>query len=592
MIQYALYIRVSGALLADYSGRVRGLTFASNNRGFAECKGFIPMGLTEAFSLYSAIGGLRVQIADTSSGAVYDGRIEDVAISGDGVTLTAMGYARSLSDAPYTALWSSTRVSEWRTYLSSDDVGFSEGRYEFDTNNRLSISPRKGETLGSTGSVKEGGLAFDRASLSSRQIIGVSFDFQTSAPLNWVTRLIAYTTNPYAFSAVVWSLASSGGLRNGAVHVVITACDRLVFGMFYNVADAVFAGETGSAYLQITNLRVVTATANRVNTTITANVASSIGMTVAVVSTARMYPGLRLVFTQSATANRGCTVVSVTDATHFVTDMDPSVGTWLIGNTVQGFVIYADEIADDLITVTSALNSGQLSSSLSLTDSPALDLLNESYADMLPCDIMDYLIRLGDASGNQWEWGVKDAQRLYMRAQNAQRTWYIDVSDLDIQRTLDQLTNSVYAVYSDANNRAVRSAATADSGSIARYGLTRRKALAVQTTSAAQAAYQQATALADGREPRPRAGVVVRQVFDAGGSRWPLWYVQAGDTMVIRNLSPSLGVAIDRVRVFRLTRAEYRFDDDTLTLEPETPIARLDVLLAQLAAGVARPARG
>ncbi len=70
------------------------------------------------------------------------------------------------------------------------------------------------------------------------------------------------------------------------------------------------------------------------------------------------------------------------------------------------------------------------------------------------------------------------------------------------------------------------------------------------------------------------------KLYDANGNVWPLFSVRAGDTMIIRNLPPTLSTAIDRIRVFRLTRAEYHVDDDTLTLEPESPLPTLAAMLA------------
>ncbi len=58
-------------------------------------------------------------------------------------------------------------------------------------------------------------------------------------------------------------------------------------------------------------------------------------------------------------------------------------------------------------------------------------------------------------------------------------------------------------------------------------------------------------------------------------------YVRAGDTVVIRNLPPTLSTEIDRIRIFRITRTEYDPVRNTVTVEPEAPIDSLEALLAQ-----------
>jgi hypothetical protein len=451
-------------------------------------------------------------------------------------------------------------------------------QWSVDTNNRLYLSCKKG-AIYPIGGAAAGMLTYAIPDQSTRQITGVQFDYSTTFPVGMTARLDLYSA-AYGYGSTIWTINGTGANLVGSIHGGVAASDRLVI-QIYNGGGAPLApaGEDGANFLRLTNMRVVTSITNRVNTTLGTTIAAGV-RTVTPASMAQIYAGQRLFINQNAAGAESITVTSITATTFTAT----FVNAHNLADSVTAHVIYADEIADGLITTTSTLNPGQLSSSLALTDSPALDLLNEVYEDQLPSDILDYLASIGDTAGNAWEWGVRDAQRLYFRRQgSAARTWYIDVSDLDIQRMLGQLTNSVYAVYSDANNRALRTAATADAASVARYGLTRRAALSVSTTSATQAGLGQAAALADRKDPKPRAGVTISQVFDAGGARWPLWAVAAGDTVIIRNLPPTLSTTIDRIRVFRLSRAAYDFDTNTLALEPELPRPTLDALLAQQA---------
>jgi len=580
MIQFAIYTAYGGSLIADYSTRVQGLSVATNDRGYAECSGFVPMGLAEAFLLYDRPGLPHVRVSDSSSGAVYEGRLEDVAIVDGGVQITALGYSRSLGDTPYTALWSDTSVSGWRPVLDTEVAGMFPSRFQFDTNNRLFITPQKNSTQGNTPIV--GALTFAVPYGSSRLISGISFDYTLVAPANWTAQLISQTET-FGSRAAEWTLASAGPTQTGTkLSLPGTARARLEFSLYYNAAAAVSGAETGDIYLKITNLRIVTATTNRVNTTLGTNIAAGT-RTVTPGSMTNIYVGQSLQIDQgSATVGESVTVTAITSTTFTAVFAFAHVTT----STVNAHVIYADEIARDLIGTITALNSAQLESSTALVQSPAIDLTDEVYEDRSPSDVLDYLTGLGDTQSRAWEWGVFGQQLLSFRPQSsASRTWYTDVSSLDVTRTLDQLYNSVYAVYSDASGRSLRTSPTADSTSIARYGVTRRQAISAQTTSATLAGVEASASLSDTNDPRPRSGLTLTQVFDAGGARWPLWSVQAGDTIVIRNLPPTLSTAIDRIRVFRLTRADYHFDDDTLDIEPETPRATLDSLLARLALG-------
>lgn len=578
MIQYAIYVSPGGALVADYSNRVQGLAFATNNRGFAECTGFVPMSLQEAFQLYDRAGLPHVLVNDASSGQVFEGRLEDVAITKGGVNLTALGYSRSLGDSPYTALWSLTDVRQFRPTRPDEQASRSPEQYQIDTNNRIQIALPQGQIYGNVANTC--GMVYQIPDGSSRQIIGVAFDAVVTLPTNWIVQLNQWSAN---YAGVTTALIDTGIAGTNVINKFFTfaGCSYLEFVVYNNTGANYTVNNAPNVWrVQITNVRVVTTTANKVDTTTTAVIAAGAAVSVPVVSSTRMYVGQRLHMGIPAAIGFNATVLTIPDATHFTADLSAAMAS---GGNVQAFVVYADEIVKDLVSVTATLNSTQLASSTALIQSPALDLLNESYEDQYGADILDYLIKLGDnqTTPRQWEWGVLTGRLLYFRPQSsAARTWYIDISELDVQRTIDALYNSIYATYQEAGGRALRTNINADSGSVARYGLTRRKVRAVQSTSLTQANAQRDAVLADSSDPKPKSGVAITKLYDASGSLWALTSAHAGDTVIIRNLPPTLSTAIDRIRVFRLTRTEYHADDDTLTLEPEAPLSTLESQLA------------
>ena len=251
--------------------------------------------------------------------------------------------------------------------------------------------------------------------------------------------------------------------------------------------------------------------------------------------------------------------------------------------------VYANEIAQALVAYINGINSSQLQNVTALIELPALDLRDEIYEDALPSDILTKLAFLGDnqAPPRQWEWGVWENRILHFRPRGSSgRAWYVDVSALEVERTIEALRNSAYAKYQDADNRVLRTAVSADADSVARYGLTRRGFVDVDTTSATQAGTHRDAFLQDRKDPIPRSAITFDAIYDASGARWPLYAPRSGDTLTIRNLPPTLGAGIDRVRTFRLARTEYDADSDVLHVEPESPLPRLEVLVARREEGI------
>jgi len=586
-MQLAIFNPVTDVLIADWSNRVTSCSMRSGTHGYESCEAAINVPFFEAFLYYQQLGPLKLRVS-WGSYRVWEGRLEDPTQftgTSSGLKVTAFGAWVAFNDVPYTALWSDTKFDGWREYLSTDDVGFNESLYEFDTNSRISIVARKNEIFGSTGVLKEGGQVYDRLDQSSRQITGISFDFQLSAPTNWVGRLISYTINPYTFVAVPWTLNGNGGIQGGAVNITLTACDRLVFGLRYNAADAAYVGETGNTYLRITNLRIVTSTANRVNTTLTANRAAGSNVTATVGTTARMFVGGKLQINQSAAPSETVTVLSIGGATTFNATF---IGSYVSGNAVQGHIIYPDEIIKNCVSTVNALNPTQLSSDVTLIQSQSVDIDQSIYEDVYPTEIINQLLTKSDnaALPRQWVALVYDNQRLIVRPRGSGAVWFADISSLDVVRTLTNLYNSLYAVYSDSSNkRNLRTAVSTDAASVTKFQITRRKAVTIDTTDSPNAIRSRDAVLALQTDPIPRAQITLDRIFDASGTANPLFMVHSDDTLTLRNLPPILGGIYDKIRTLVITRTDYNITTNALTLELEIPIPNIDVQLAQALKG-------
>jgi len=255
--------------------------------------------------------------------------------------------------------------------------------------------------------------------------------------------------------------------------------------------------------------------------------------------------------------------------------------------TASDSTVDSSDIVSALVTYVNGVNSTQLASTTALISAPGLNLYNEIYEDKMPSDILDYLAGLGNASGSLYEAGVWENRTLHFRQRGSQgRAWYVDVSDIDIERTIEMLRNAYYAVYQDATGRPLRTSVSTDSFSVARYGVTQVGAARADTTDSTQAGYIAATALADGKAPRPRAGLAFDRLYDASGNLFPNFMMRSGDNVTIRNLPPTLSTDIDRIRSFVVAETEYDADSDVISPTPEFPLPSLEFYAARQAAGI------
>lgn len=577
-----------GALLLDATPFVQACEVSTDVHGFERLVAPVLRELAASFQLYDS--GLIYVGLFWGAQIVWEGRLEDPTLyagaSGSGLTAQALGAWRALSDTKYIALWSKSTVTDFRPVLTTEIATAQPDRFTFSAQSYIQIMPQKGATFGTTGAAKQAYYAYIMPDGGTRTIIGAQFAFTFTVPtINW--RAILLTQNSaWATVAAPWAFTSAGaGTTTRAVHVTFTGVDRLSFFMDLNAADIVLAGETGSAFLRITNLRLVTSTANEISTTLTANRNAGANVTATVSSTAGMYVGQELCINSSNNPSEIVTVLSIGNSTQFNATF---ANNYVIGNAVQGFRVLADEIVKHCISAASTLNSAQLSSSTAQIQSPGLDLLDEDFVDADLAAILTRLAALGDnqTPPRQWEVGVYEGRALYFRPQKQQRAWYVDATDLSIARTLEELYNAVAAIYQDASGRRRVTGTSQDATSATRYGLRRVALPTADTTSATQAGVQRDAYLQDHKDPLPRASIQFDAVYDAAGARYPLWLVRSGDTITIRNLPPNLSTSVDRVRTFRITHTSYDAIADTLAVEPELPPPTLEVMLARRAEGI------
>lgn len=238
----------------------------------------------------------------------------------------------------------------------------------------------------------------------------------------------------------------------------------------------------------------------------------------------------------------------------------------------------ASTIAAALAAHVNSVNAMQLQAGSDWIEPTATDLTDEIYEDEYGADILDRL-----ALRHSYEWCVWEDRWLIFRPRgSAGRHWYVDVSKiLELQRSLEQIRNSAYGVYQDANGRTLRTNTVGDGTSQERYGLIRRGFLNVQTTSLGQAQAHRSAWLTDMANNRARARIEFSELYDGSGAQHELWSVRAGDRVTMRNLSPTISTDIDRIRTFVVGETEYDAAANTLTLTPAEPTPTLVTLVAR-----------
>ncbi len=584
-IQLAIFNITTDVLLADWSTRVMACHVRTGAHGYESCEATLQIPFLEAFLYYQQLGPLKLKVS-WGSYRVWEGRLEDPTQFADtsvGLKITAFGGWVAYNDAPYTALWSDTKYNGWLPVLAAQVAGFTPERYNLNTQQQLWFSPQKNATVG--GSTSLGGLTYETPDNSSKLISGIQFDYETNLPNTWRLQLV---TGTHAFGGRVniFTVNATGAAPlTGSVHVTFTAADRLEMSIYDTAAAAAFAGENGASYWKLTNLRLVTSTTNRVNTTLGTVIAAGT-RTVTPASMVRIYVGQRLFINQQAAGSESVIVTAIT-ATTFTAVFVNAHGA---ADTVHAHVIYPDEIIKDCVSTLNTLNSTQVASNVGFVQSQAIDIDQAIYEDQYPTEIINQLIAKSDnqTTPRQWVAMVYDNQTLIVQPRGSGTSWYADITSLEVVRTLTQLYNSVYGVYTDVNNkRKLRTTTNTDTDSVTKFGLTRRKAVAIDTSDSTQATKVRDSVLALQLDPIPRATIKLDRIFNKYGNAFKLFFVRADDTLTIRNLPPTLNTTLyDKIRTLVITRTDVDLIADTLSIELEVPLPNLDVQLAQALKGL------
>ena len=251
--------------------------------------------------------------------------------------------------------------------------------------------------------------------------------------------------------------------------------------------------------------------------------------------------------------------------------------------TTTAASVLASDIATTLGLYVNSINDTQVGNVSMKVEATTTDLLDELYEDIYPAEILDRLALLHD-----YEWGVYEGRHLHFRPRgSAGREWYVDVTRImNLERSLEEVRNSAYATYRDANGAYVRTAVADDADSQEQWGVVRRGTVRASTTSATEAGIHRDTYLSDRAARIMRADISFEHLYDASGREHPLYVLRAGDIVTMRNLAPTLSPDIDNIRSFIVGETEYDAATNRIRISPATPTPELSRLVARRDAGV------
>lgn len=247
---------ITGGALID-GARASECTFSTGEHGCDALSATFPISTREALRVHDRIKLPHVVVSDGAA-AVWAGRLEDAEITNEGLRIAAYGYWRALSDAPYTALWSDAGVANYKPITPDMLVVRTPDQWTIDTNNRLYIAPKKGNTYRPGGDI--GALIYKHLNGGSRKVVAVSFSYELKMPTGFDARCIA---NDYidVSAAVAWSLASNGASQTGTVNATFSAKDTVYFDIHNTSAGNItYNNEEGDYYFKVTNVRIKTTT--------------------------------------------------------------------------------------------------------------------------------------------------------------------------------------------------------------------------------------------------------------------------------------------------------------------------------------------
>lgn len=254
----------------------------------------------------------------------------------------------------------------------------------------------------------------------------------------------------------------------------------------------------------------------------------------------------------------------------------------------DGTEVRPDHIIDQMVASINNVNPDMLKASTHAIDNPGIDLTEVIIEDQKFVNVLEWLVELGDTNNNKWEAGVNDERYLYYRQRGQGNTYYVYVDDYAIAADLENYYNVTYAIYRypDRHNRRTATAIATDKDT---FGTQLADFVNIDTTNTTLAEDYRDTHLADSNVREPITAITVTRLFDEKGISVPLWFLQPGDTVAVRNvtgITPGDLSPAKMVVESLIIRDGNNTRPPELRIEPRKPEDAVDFLIARRSAGL------
>ena len=204
----------------------------------------------------------------------------------------------------------------------------------------------------------------------------------------------------------------------------------------------------------------------------------------------------------------------------------------------------------------------------------------------------------GACTPERYEFAIWEGRRPVFKAKTTAVAWRVAAHQVqvDIGRAGDGLWNEVFHVYRDEEGLIKRGTLYTDADSIARYGLTRTRAVEdLEFASDQESAAQLLLSIRS--DPKIDARVVMGpMIYHANGTLRPVSEVRAGERIQVYNLAPAaiMRRAVDAIWEFEAVETEYDDGTGLLSVVPDESVSGLLVMPGwNVAPGrPSRPGRG
>lgn len=573
-LQIGIYKSRLGYKIIDVSTEAADISFETYEHGYSSCTFFVPMDKQRIAAYHHKVKNGWLQVTPSNGRPIWEGKVLEVTVEQSGISIRGYGLWAVLDRVRYTAMWSDNDYSNWS--VLGDDIfpQLSPEKYEYANRGEIYMAARRLESFNTSNFMIYGYQVPDKG---LRDVIGVSFDYEFEAPNStWQASLQGRNVD-WSSAGAHWTISGTGVLQTGSVNITFGGSTGLSFRLIYNSGTLQsFTGNTGACFLRIKNLRIVTSSTNRVNTT-TATTISAGSQVVTPASMNGIYVGQRLFIDEGLTTSESVIVTAVTASTFTAT----FVNSYSVSTTIHAHVVYADEIVKELVTEASSKSGSDINSTMYLIESPQLDLIEANYQDGKPTSIISSLCEDGDSDSIIWVSGFTENATLYFRPSTYTRTqWETDPVDISVSDDLYSLENSMYALYKDKNGDYVRSAVSSNEQSEAIVGFESVGFINVNSTIDSVAEKTREAALFDKSNFFTESSISIDGLlFSYYGIAMPKYMVKSGDEIDVRSISPISPYA--SAKDIKIIGHTYSADRDRLSVIPEKPIPTLPVVVAR-----------